>query len=69
MADWGSVIVATVLFILLTPGLLVQMPGRGRIIEFANFQTSWVSIVVHTVIYFALLCILLIAIGIHVYVG
>ncbi|MBA0605946.1 hypothetical protein Godav_018473 [Gossypium davidsonii] len=62
MSDWGPVFVAVVLFILLTPGLLIQVPGKSRTIEFGNFQTSGVSILVHSIIYFALICILLLAI-------
>lgn len=69
MADWGPVFVAVVLFILLTPGLLIQIPGRSRFVEFGNFQTSGVSILVHTLLYFALVCIFLLAVGIHVYMG
>ncbi|XP_012446040.1 uncharacterized protein LOC105769744 [Gossypium raimondii] len=69
MSDWGPVFVAVVLFILLTPGLLIQVPGKSKAIEFGNFQTSGVSILVHSIIYFALICILLLAIGIHMYVG
>ncbi|KAI5651089.1 hypothetical protein M9H77_37094 [Catharanthus roseus] len=65
MADWGPVFVAVVLFILLTPGLLIQIPGRNRFVEFGNFQTSGVSILVHSLLYFALICIFLLAIGIH----
>ncbi|OVA09565.1 Protein of unknown function DUF3339 [Macleaya cordata] len=69
MTDWGPVFVAVVLFIILTPGLLIQIPGRNRVVEFGNFQTSGVSIVVHSIIYFALICIFLLAIQIHMYVG
>lgn len=69
MADWGPVFVAVVLFILLTPGLLVQIPGKSRMVEFGNFQTSGVSILVHAILYFALICIFLLAIGIHMYMG
>ncbi|KAG6578365.1 hypothetical protein SDJN03_22813, partial [Cucurbita argyrosperma subsp. sororia] len=69
MADWGPVFVAVVLFVLLTPGLLVQMPGKNRFIEFGNFQTSGVSILVHSALYFALICIFLLAVGVHVYMG
>lgn len=69
MADWGPVFVAVVLFILLTPGLLIQLPGRSRFVEFSNFQTSGVSILVHSILYFALICIFLLAIGVHVYMG
>ncbi|CAI9111594.1 OLC1v1011852C1 [Oldenlandia corymbosa var. corymbosa] len=69
MADWGPVVIAVVLFVLLTPGLLFQLPGKSRAIEFANFQTSGVSIFVHTIIYFGLITIFLIAIGVHITTG
>ncbi|XP_055806644.1 uncharacterized protein LOC129875222 [Solanum dulcamara] len=69
MSDWGPVFVAVVLFVLLTPGLLVQVPGRSRFVEFSNFQTSGVSILVHSLLYFALICIFLLAIGVHMYTG
>ncbi|XWS43996.1 hypothetical protein CRYUN_Cryun15aG0007200 [Craigia yunnanensis] len=65
MSDWGPVFVAVVLFILLTPGLLIQVPGKSRYIEFGNFQTSGASILVHSIIYFALICIFLLAVGVH----
>ncbi|ONI19954.1 hypothetical protein PRUPE_3G307400 [Prunus persica] len=67
MSDWGPVFIAVVLFILLTPGLLIQMPGKSRFVEFGNFQTSGISILVHSIIYFALICIFLLAIGVHMY--
>ena len=51
MADWGPVLMAVVLFVLLTPGLLCQIPGRGRVIEFATMQTSGAAILVHTIIF------------------
>uniref|UniRef100_A0A0D9W482 Uncharacterized protein n=1 Tax=Leersia perrieri TaxID=77586 RepID=A0A0D9W482_9ORYZ len=69
MADWGPVIVATVLFVLLTPGLLCTVPGRGRVAEFGSLHTSGLAILVHAVIYFALLTIFLIAVGVHIYTG
>ncbi|KAM3319330.1 hypothetical protein P3S67_006530 [Capsicum chacoense] len=69
MADWGPVLIAVVLFVLLSPGLLFQLPGRGRVVEFGGMQTSGVAILVHAVIYFGLITILLIAVGVHVYTG
>ncbi|XP_009780342.1 uncharacterized protein [Nicotiana sylvestris] len=69
MADWGPVLIAVVLFVLLTPGLLFQLPGRGKVVEFGNMQTSGASILVHTIIYFGLITIFLLAIGVHVYTG
>ncbi|KAF8667224.1 hypothetical protein HU200_052886 [Digitaria exilis] len=69
MADWGPVIVATALFVLLTPGLLCTLPGRGRVAEFGSMHTSPIAIIVHAILYFALITIFLIAIGIHIYAG
>ncbi|KAF9663533.1 hypothetical protein SADUNF_Sadunf17G0061200 [Salix dunnii] len=66
MSDWGPVFVAVMLFILLTPGLLIQVPGHQRFIEFGNFKTSGVSILVHSIVYFALSCIFLLAVGVHI---
>ncbi|WRX21647.1 Protein of unknown function DUF3339 - like 6, partial [Theobroma cacao] len=66
-ADWGPVIVAVVLFILLSPGLLFQLPSRTRVIEFGNMCTSGIAILVHAVIYFCIVTILIIAIGIHIH--
>ncbi|KAF3492586.1 hypothetical protein DY000_02055555 [Brassica cretica] len=48
MADWGPVVIAVILFVLLTPGLLFQIPARGRIVEFGNMQTSGASILSST---------------------
>ncbi|XP_074558404.1 uncharacterized protein LOC141814359 [Curcuma longa] len=70
MADWGPVVIAVVLFVVLSPGLLFQLPaGNGRVVAFGNFQTSGLSILVHAVLYFALVTIFLIAIGVHIYTG
>ncbi|XP_055832791.1 uncharacterized protein LOC129901580 [Solanum dulcamara] len=69
MEDWGPVFIAVVLFVLLTPGLLFQLPSRGKVVEFGNMQTSGVSILVHAVIYFGLITIFLLAIGVHVNIG
>ncbi|KAG1363496.1 hypothetical protein COCNU_11G003230 [Cocos nucifera] len=69
MADWGPVFVAVVLFVLLSPGLIVQIPGRNRVVEFGNLQTSGAAILVHSIIYFGLVAIFLLAIGVHMYIG
>ncbi|KAK4603261.1 hypothetical protein RGQ29_011985 [Quercus rubra] len=68
-ADWGPVIVAVVLFILLSPGLLFQLPARVRVIEFGNMNTSGIAILVHAIIYFCIFTILVVAIGIHIHVN
>ncbi|KDP46266.1 hypothetical protein JCGZ_10106 [Jatropha curcas] len=46
-ADWGPVIIAVALFILLSPGLLFQLPARTRVIEFGNMNTSGIAILIH----------------------
>ncbi|ESW35771.1 hypothetical protein PHAVU_001G263200 [Phaseolus vulgaris] len=69
MADWGPVVIAVVLFVLLSPGLLFQLPGKNRVVEFGKMQTSGVSILVHTIIFFGLITIFLIAIGVHINTG
>ncbi|KAL4331636.1 hypothetical protein S245_046569 [Arachis hypogaea] len=68
-ADWGPVVMAVVLFVLLSPGLLFQLPAKGRVVEFGNMQTSGISILIHTIIFFVLITIFLIAIGVHIYSG
>ncbi|XP_074345541.1 uncharacterized protein LOC141684454 [Apium graveolens] len=68
MTDWGPVLVAVV-FVLLSPGLIFQLPGRNRVVEFGNIHTSGASILVHAVIYFGLITIFLIAIGVHITTG
>ncbi|KAI3520664.1 hypothetical protein L1887_10114 [Cichorium endivia] len=69
MADWAPVLIGVLLFVLLTPGLLFQLPGKGRAVEFNNMQTSGVSICVHTIIFFGMITILLIAVGISINIG
>ncbi|TKW25401.1 hypothetical protein SEVIR_3G117201v4 [Setaria viridis] len=66
MSDWGPVVIAVVLFVLLSPGLLFQLPGRCHFVDFGNLQTSAVSILVHSIIYFALIAIFVIVIGVHI---
>ncbi|CAA6665090.1 unnamed protein product [Spirodela intermedia] len=69
MEDWAPVFVSVVLFILLTPGLLFQLPGHERCVEFGSFQTSGAAIIIHSVIFFSLVALFLIALEIHTYFG
>ena len=57
--DWGPIIVAVVLFI--------QLPARVRVVEFGNMGTSALAILVHAILYFCILTIVAVAIGVHVY--
>ncbi|KAL5724870.1 hypothetical protein ACHQM5_008079 [Ranunculus cassubicifolius] len=69
-ADLGPVLIATILFVLLTPGLLFQLPSKeGRGIACHNMQTSGISIVVHTILFLGFICIFFLAIGVHIWVG
>ncbi|KFK25206.1 hypothetical protein AALP_AA8G080900 [Arabis alpina] len=69
MSDWGPVLVTVILFVMLTPGLLFQLPGKQRYVEFGNFHTSAASVIVHSLLYFSLVCVFLLAIKIHIYIG
>ncbi|WOH13705.1 hypothetical protein DCAR_0833216 [Daucus carota subsp. sativus] len=51
MTDWGPVVIAVLLFVVFSPGLLFQIPGRGRMVEFGRMHTSGVSILVHAMLY------------------
>ncbi|KAI4348324.1 hypothetical protein L6164_009059 [Bauhinia variegata] len=66
--DWGPIIVAVALFIFLSPGLLFQLPARTRVVEFGNMSTSGIAILVHAIIFFCILTILTVAIGIHIHI-
>ncbi|KAL0728428.1 hypothetical protein Bca4012_024521 [Brassica carinata] len=69
MSDWGPILVTVILFVMLTPGLLFQLPGRQRYVEFGNFQTSAASVMVHSLLYFSLVCVFLLALKIHIYIA
>lgn len=67
-SDWGPVLVGVVLFVVLTPGLLFQVPGSHSLVEFGNFQTSGASILVHSLLFFCLITLFLIAINLHIHI-
>ncbi|XP_038886424.1 uncharacterized protein LOC120076617 [Benincasa hispida] len=69
MGDWGPVVIAVVLFVILSPGVLFQLPGNNRVVQFLNMQTSAISVFVHTIIFFGLITIFVIAIDVHISSG
>lgn len=69
MADWAPVVVGVVLFVLLSPGLLVELPGTHRHVDFGSFRTNGKAIFVHTLIFFAAFAILTLALHLHIYTG
>ncbi|KAH6766593.1 transmembrane protein [Perilla frutescens var. hirtella] len=69
MADWGPVLVGVVLFIFLQPGLLFQLPGNTRPVEFGSMKTNGKAIGLHTLIFFAFYALLILALHLHIYTG
>ncbi|XP_043703757.1 uncharacterized protein LOC122653867 [Telopea speciosissima] len=67
MKDWAALIIAVALFAFLTPGVIFQMPGKHRPIDFLNMKTSPVSILVHATIYGLLLMLFLVILRVHLY--
>ncbi|KAL5724872.1 hypothetical protein ACHQM5_008081 [Ranunculus cassubicifolius] len=65
MKDWAAPIIAVALFAFLQPGLLFQMPGKHRAVDFVNMKTSLISIFVHAIIYGLLLMLLLVILHVH----
>lgn len=47
-------IVPTILFIVLSPGLLLEIPGRHHFIEVTTHHTSLAAILVHAIVYLVL---------------
>lgn len=69
MGDWGPVLIGVVLFVLLSPGLLFQIPGNNRQVEFGTLKTNGKAILIHTLLFFALYAILILAVRVHIYTG
>ncbi|GAB2303084.1 hypothetical protein Dimus_037080, partial [Dionaea muscipula] len=67
MRDWAGLIISTALFVLLSPGLIIQVPGKQNPVDFMGMKTSAVSIFVHAVIYGLILILLLVLLNIHFY--
>ncbi|THU56443.1 hypothetical protein C4D60_Mb11t17300 [Musa balbisiana] len=69
MADWWPVFVAVVLFVLLSPGLLFQIPSKGKVVEFGTLQTSSIAIFIYSILFLGLAAVFMLAVGVHVYLG
>ncbi|CAI5500103.1 unnamed protein product [Closterium sp. Naga37s-1] len=52
---WYGLVFITVLFVLLSPGMLLQIPGDNQPVDFQNWRTSLPSVVVHAVVFLALI--------------
>ncbi|KAL0741679.1 hypothetical protein Bca4012_083192 [Brassica carinata] len=51
MHDWAAPLIASALFAFLSPGLILQFPGKESPVGFMNMKTTVASIFVHTVLY------------------
>ncbi|CAN6464721.1 unnamed protein product [Victoria cruziana] len=69
MADWAPILIGVILFIILSPGLIFQIPGNNRRVEFGSFMTNGKAVLVHTIIFFGIFTILILAVGVHIYTG
>lgn len=67
--DWGQALIAALLFVALSPGLVFQLPAKKGIVKAFNSETSVASLLVHTLIYFGVGAFFFLFVGIHVYVG
>ncbi|OIT19456.1 hypothetical protein A4A49_63475, partial [Nicotiana attenuata] len=65
--DWAPSVIAAALFIILSPGLLFQLPSRTRFIEFGNMYTSGISILVHAILYFCIYTLLIVTANLHIW--
>ncbi|KAK1407173.1 hypothetical protein QVD17_38786 [Tagetes erecta] len=69
MLDWAPILIGLLLFILLSPGLIFQVPGNTRTVEFGSFHTNGRAVIVHTLFFFVAFTILILATGMHIYTG
>ncbi|CAL9103414.1 unnamed protein product [Musa acuminata var. zebrina] len=69
MADWAPVVVGVVLFVLLSPGLVLEAPGTHRAVDFGSMRTNGKAVVLHTLVFFALYSVIIVALRLHIYTG
>ncbi|XP_038989309.1 uncharacterized protein LOC108511737 [Phoenix dactylifera] len=43
MKDWAPSIIDSALFAFLSPGVIFQLPGKHRPVDFMNMKTSWAT--------------------------
>ncbi|XP_031286866.1 uncharacterized protein LOC116145556 [Pistacia vera] len=67
MHDWAAPLIAAALFAFLAPGLVLQIPGKNRPMDFFNMKTSLAAMFVHTVLYGLFLILFFIVLHVHLY--
>ncbi|KAJ9683230.1 hypothetical protein PVL29_018994 [Vitis rotundifolia] len=65
--DWAALLIASALFAFLSPGLIFQIPGRERPVDFMGMKTNIAAVFVHAVIYGLLLILFFIILNVHLY--
>ncbi|KAK8996163.1 hypothetical protein V6N11_076410 [Hibiscus sabdariffa] len=68
MNDWAAPLIAAALFAFLSPGLLLQIPGKHHPIDFMNMKTSAAAIFVHAVLYALFLILFLVVLHVRLYI-
>ncbi|KAM0870078.1 hypothetical protein ACQ4PT_023333 [Festuca glaucescens] len=69
MIDWAPVVVGVVLFVLLSPGLLLELPGTHGCVDFCSLRTTGKSISVHTLVFFTLFAVITLGFKPRIYTG
>ncbi|PIN15112.1 hypothetical protein CDL12_12248 [Handroanthus impetiginosus] len=69
MLDWAPVVIGLLLFVLLSPEVLFQIPGNARHIEFGSFATNGKAVIIHTLLFFGAFTILIMAVRVRIYTG
>ncbi|CAI0446485.1 unnamed protein product [Linum tenue] len=67
MSDWAPILLGVLLFIVLSPGLVFQMPGNTKHFEFGSLRTNGKAVIVHTLLFFAVFTILILALHVRIY--
>ncbi|GJN03148.1 hypothetical protein PR202_ga20558 [Eleusine coracana subsp. coracana] len=69
MLDWAPVVVGVVLFVILSPGLLFELPGLRRWVDFGSLRVTGKAATVHTLLFFVLYTIIIVVCDVHIYSG
>ncbi|XP_037489109.1 uncharacterized protein LOC119367809 [Triticum dicoccoides] len=68
MMDWAPVVVGVVLFVVLSPGLLFELPGTYGRVDFGGLRTTGKSIFLHT-LFFTIFAVIILGFEVHIYTG
>jgi cytochrome b561 len=69
MIDWAPLVVGVVLFVLLSPRLLLELPGTRRCVDFCSHRTTGKAITIHTLVFFTLFAVITLGFKLRIYTG